>query len=118
MPSTMPPLLHSKYTQVAEIGSRSIIEIEPAAHDTREDPIFSFVLNRQLPFGLLIFYCGRAPLHTHTLPLQKTHELCGQFTEDGSFIGQYVPGKPPVSAQSTPQNPSLQGANAGMATYV
>lgn len=42
----------------------------------------------------------------------------GQFTEDGSFIGQYVPGKPPVSAQSTPQNPSLQGANAGMATYV
>lgn len=42
----------------------------------------------------------------------------GQFTEDGSFIGQYVPGRPPVSAHSTPQNPSLQGANAGMATYV
>ncbi|XP_052866871.1 neuroglian isoform X2 [Anopheles cruzii] len=40
----------------------------------------------------------------------------GQFTEDGSFIGQYVPGKPPVSAQSTPQNPSLQGATT--ATYV
>lgn len=49
----------------------------------------------------------------------------GQFTEDGSFIGQYVPGRPPVSAHSTPQNPSLQGGangagggNAGMATYV
>lgn len=51
----------------------------------------------------------------------------GQFTEDGSFIGQYVPGRPPVSAHSTPQNPSLQGGGGGaganatggnVATYV
>ena len=52
------------------------------------------------------------------LPFPAWRPTGGQFTEDGSFIGQYVPGKPPVSAQSTPQNPSLQGANAGMATYV
>uniref|UniRef100_A0A182T2B7 SAM domain-containing protein n=1 Tax=Anopheles maculatus TaxID=74869 RepID=A0A182T2B7_9DIPT len=55
---------------------------------------------------------------TSTTALSLAQFKSGQFTEDGSFIGQYVPGKPPVSAQSTPQNPSLQGANAGMATYV
>lgn len=52
----------------------------------------------------------------------------GQFTEDGSFIGQYVPGKlqPPVSPP-TPHIPSSisssntqqQGSNsAAVATYV
>lgn len=45
--------------------------------------------------------------------------LAGQFTEDGSFIGQYVPGKlqPPVSPQPIPHNPPpTQGGN--VATYV
>ena len=39
-----------------------------------------------------------------------------QFTEDGSFIGQYVPGKlnPPVSPHSIHQQPGTSGA----ATYV
>lgn len=34
----------------------------------------------------------------------------GQFAEDGSFIGQYVPGKlnPPVSPPSTHSNHQLQ----------
>ncbi|XP_037921152.1 neuroglian isoform X2 [Hermetia illucens] len=48
----------------------------------------------------------------------------GQFTEDGSFIGQYVPGKlqPPVSPQPVAHNQpipqtSSQGTNA-VATYV
>lgn len=46
----------------------------------------------------------------------------GQFTEDGSFIGQYVPGKlqPPVSPQPTAHSQSQlppQGTNA-VATYV
>jgi hypothetical protein len=40
----------------------------------------------------------------------------GQFTEDGSFIGQYVPGKlnPPVS----PQPIHHQAGTSGAATYV
>jgi len=57
----------------------------------------------------------------------------GQFAEDGSFIGQYVPGKlqPPVSPPSThqlqtvsskPQLPNGNGNvapnNAAIATYV
>lgn len=35
------------------------------------------------------------------LSLSLSSALSGQFTEDGSFIGQYVPGKlqPPVSPQ-------------------
>ncbi|KAH8336116.1 hypothetical protein KR074_003293 [Drosophila pseudoananassae] len=39
----------------------------------------------------------------------------GQFTEDGSFIGQYVPGKlqPPVSPQ--PLNNSASAHQAGAA---
>ncbi len=39
-----------------------------------------------------------------------------QFTEDGSFIGQYVPGKlnPPVSPHASIQ----QKAGASGATYV
>jgi len=42
--------------------------------------------------------------------------LGGQFTEDGSFIGQYVPGKlnPPVS----PQPIHHQAGSSGAATYV
>jgi hypothetical protein len=42
----------------------------------------------------------------------------GQFAEDGSFIGQYIPGKPPVSPQPVPHipPPPQQGGNA--ATYV
>uniref|UniRef100_A0A7G3AQB4 Putative secreted protein n=2 Tax=Lutzomyia longipalpis TaxID=7200 RepID=A0A7G3AQB4_LUTLO len=46
-------------------------------------------------------------------------DTAGQFTEDGSFIGQYVPGKlqPPVSPQPIPHNPPpTQGGN--VATYV
>lgn len=48
-------------------------------------------------------------------------DLGGQFTEDGSFIGQYVPGKinPPISPQPihhpTGQQPSGSGS---VATYV
>ncbi|CRL00919.1 CLUMA_CG014272, isoform A [Clunio marinus] len=43
-------------------------------------------------------------------------EAGGQFTEDGSFIGQYVPGKlnPPVS----PQPIQHQAGSSGAATYV
>jgi hypothetical protein len=42
--------------------------------------------------------------------------IAGQFTEDGSFIGQYVPGKlnPPVS----PQQHHTQPGTSGTATYV
>lgn len=65
-----------------------------------------------------------------------SHSSIGQFTEDGSFIGQYVPGKlqPPVSPP-TPHNfptnlatvtkqsqPAINSANASssaaVATYV
>lgn len=44
----------------------------------------------------------------------------GQFTEDGSFIGQYVPGKPqqPVSPQPTPHNSTQQPGASSVATYV
>lgn len=42
--------------------------------------------------------------------------FAGQFTEDGSFIGQYVPGKlnPPVS----PQPIHHQAGSSSAATYV
>ncbi|KAJ6640245.1 Neuroglian [Pseudolycoriella hygida] len=42
----------------------------------------------------------------------------GQFTEDGSFIGQYVPGKPqqPVSPQPTPHNSTQQPGASSVAT--
>lgn len=46
--------------------------------------------------------------------------LGGQFTEDGSFIGQYVPGKinPPISPQPI-HNPGQQPSGSGsVATYV
>lgn len=38
----------------------------------------------------------------------------GQFTEDGSFIGQYVPGKlqPPVSPQPVNNTPASHTATA------
>lgn len=44
----------------------------------------------------------------------------GQFTEDGSFIGQYVPGKlqPPVSPQPLTSNPAHQTGSSSVATYV
>lgn len=72
---------------------------------------------KRCPVSLLIFVPGSFPREGCSSFVFLSSKG-GQFTEDGSFIGQYVPGKPPVSAQSTPQNPSLQGANAGMATYV
>jgi hypothetical protein len=42
----------------------------------------------------------------------------GQFAEDGSFIGQYIPGKlnPPVSPQ--PIHHTQPGTSSGAATYV
>lgn len=42
----------------------------------------------------------------------------GQFAEDGSFIGQYIPGKlnPPVSPQ--PTHHTQAGTSSGAATYV
>lgn len=64
---------------------------------------------------------------------KKNHNFSvGQFAEDGSFIGQYIPGKPPVSPPtphninlSTVAKPSLpaNGSGAGnssaaVATYV
>lgn len=61
---------------------------------------------------------------TIELTLFKFFHFAGQFTEDGSFIGQYVPGKlqPPVSPQPVAHNQpipqtSSQGTNA-VATYV
>lgn len=51
----------------------------------------------------------------------------GQFTEDGSFIGQYVPGKPqqpvspqPVPAHQPPPPPpaAASGGVSSVATYV
>lgn len=48
------------------------------------------------------------------------YSYSGQFTEDGSFIGQYVPGKPqqPVSPQPTPHNSTQQPGASSVATYV
>lgn len=51
------------------------------------------------------------------IPFDLFIQTGGQFTEDGSFIGQYVPGKlnPPVSPQPIHHQ---QAGTSGAATYV